>query len=79
MGPFAIFPILLTVGLWSFLLAGLPSLFLFLLTQALAAVAGPLGLPLAIIIFVIHSVFAIFALVLIAPWFFRWYFIAAGL
>jgi hypothetical protein len=71
----AIFPIFLTVGGWYFLLAGIPSLVLFLLTQVLYGLSPLLGA----IVFAVTSIIAIVALCVIAPWFFRWYFIAAGM
>jgi hypothetical protein len=75
MPPLAIFPIFLTVGGWYFLLAGIPSLVLFLLQQTLYTLNPLLGL----VAFAVNSVVAIVALCLIAPWFFRWYFIAASM
>jgi hypothetical protein len=77
--PLAIFPIFLTVGMWFFLLVGLPSLILFVLSQVLLGTDGAIGPALGAVVFVIHSILALFALCLVAPWFFGWYFIAAGL
>jgi hypothetical protein len=71
----AIFPIFLTVGGWYVLLAGIPSLVLFLLQQLLNGLHPLLGVAM----FVVNSVIAFFALCFIAPWFFRWYFIAASM
>lgn len=79
MAPLAIFPIFLTVGLWFFLLAGIPSLVLFFLAQALLASGGSIGAILGIVVYLFHSFFALLALGLVAPWLFGWYFIAAGL
>jgi hypothetical protein len=73
--PMAIFPIGLTIGGWYLLLAGIPSLVLFLLQQLSYTLSPVLGL----IILVVNSMIAIAGLCLIAPWFFRWYLIAAGL
>jgi hypothetical protein len=71
----AIFPIFLTVGGWYFLLAGIPSLVLFVLQQVLYTLNPLLG----VVAFAVNSVLAIVALCVIAPWFFRWYFIAANM
>ncbi len=71
----AIFPIFLTVGGWYFLLGGIPSLVLFLLQQALHALSPLLGVAM----FLVNSTIAVVGLCLIAPWFFRWYFIAASM
>jgi hypothetical protein len=57
MPPLAIFPIFLTVSGWYFLLAGVPSLVLFLLQQTLYTVNPLLGL----VVFVVNSVVAIVA------------------
>ena len=78
MGPFAIFPILLTVGMW-FFLGGLPSLILFVSSQVLLSFGGGIGQALGFGIGVINQIFALIALFLMIPWFFGWYFIAAGL
>jgi hypothetical protein len=73
--PLAIFPIFLTVGGWFFLLVGFPSLILFLLTNAAASISPALGLA----AFLISSIFGLVSTCLVAPWLFRWYFIASGL
>jgi hypothetical protein len=73
--PMAIFPIGLTIGGWYLLLGGVPSLVLFLLQQLSYTLSPVLGL----VIFVVNAMIAIVALCLIAPWVFRWYFIAASM
>ena len=75
MPTLAIFPIFLTVGGWYFLLAGIPSLVLFVLQQLLNGLHPLLGVAM----FVVNSIIAFVAFCQIAPWIFRWYFIAAGL
>jgi hypothetical protein len=79
MGPLAIFPILFAVGFWFFLLAALPSLMLFLLSQGLVAFGGSTGGLLGILVYVIHSILAFVAMVFVAAWLFRWYLIAVSL
>lgn len=75
MPAMAIFPIFLTVSSWFFLLAGLPSLVFFLLLQLMTGVGAFVGA----FFFALYAVFGFVATVIVAPWFFRWYFIAAGL
>ncbi len=75
MPPLAIFPILLTIGGWYFLLVGVPGLPLFLLQHVLYGLDPIIGS----VVFAFNSVLAIVALCFILPWFFRWYFIAASL
>lgn len=79
MGPLAIFPILFAVGFWFFLLAGLPSLMLFLLSQGPVAFGGPTGAVLGILVYVIHAILAFVVMFIVAAWFFRWYLIAVSL
>ena len=75
MSALAIFPILFTIGTWFLLLAGVPSLVLFLLMHVLSG----FGLLLGTLVFALYSFFGFAALIFVAPWFFRWYFIAVGL
>lgn len=75
MPAMAIFPIFLTVGGWFFLLAGLPSLALFLLLQLLSGLGAFIGA----FFLALYAIFGFVATVFVAPWFFGWYFIAAGL
>ncbi len=68
----AIFPILTTVGFWW----GLIALFVILPTMLLLEVLGRTG-RLILAVLGIPALVALLAVV--ATWFFRWYFIAAGL
>lgn len=77
-GVFATFPIFLTIAFWWFAL-NLPVILIATPTimlmnsdmQAQRLVGGAMLIPV--------SFYSIIVLVAAAPWFFRWYFIAAGL
>lgn len=79
MAATAIFPILLVVGTWLFLLVVLPSFLLLLLAQTLQTADGTVGEVLYAAMSLIYLMFLFLSNCLVIPWGFRWYRIAAGL
>jgi hypothetical protein len=75
----AIFPIGRTVGFWWFALCAAFVLPPYVLGLVLTGSAIPLAQGLGSAVLILVQVFAFVALVFVAPWFFRWYFISAGL
>ena len=76
--PLAIFPIFLTIGSWWFAIC-IPSLVPYVLGHFLTGFDSETAKAIGYMLLVVTHVFALFALCVAAPWFFRWYFIAAGL
>lgn len=76
--PLAIFPIFLTVGFWWFALC-IPSLVPYVIGRFLSDFDSGTTKVIGYALLVLTHVYAFIALCLTAPWFFRWYFIAAGL
>ena len=78
LGPLAIFPIFLTIAFW-WLVLGLPCLVVGIPALSLTESAHPIHRLVGGALFLPVSIYAIAILCVAAPWFFHWYFIAAGL